>query len=277
MPNPATVPIWQVDAFTDRPFAGNPAAVCVLPDEPSDAWMQAVAAEMNLSETAFLVGGDDRWSLRWFTPGVEVDLCGHATLASAHILWTTGRTDAGTLAFETRSGLLTARRDGPDIVLDFPATPPEQAPAPDRLAEALGLGGFLWTGRTRFDLFVVVDAEATVRELAPRLGALIDVHARGVIVTAVADAGSPADFVSRFFAPAVGVDEDPVTGSAHCALAPYWRERLGRDTLVGAQLSRRGGLVRTTVRGDRVELAGQAVTVLEGALTPSVHAVYAEG
>lgn len=258
-------PIVQVDAFTDRPFAGNPAAVCILQGPREESWMRDVAAEMNLSETAFLHRLDDGWSLRWFTPAVEVDLCGHATLASAHVLWQDGLLPPDVPArFHTRSGLLTAARQGSWISMDFPAKPEQQAPAPDGLEQALGVRP-VYTGRSAFDWLVEVESEAVVRALTPDMGLLARVDARGVIATARADGGE-YDFVSRFFAPRVGVPEDPVTGSAHCVLAPFWAGRLGRDELTGFQASRRGGIVKVRMAGDRVMLGGQAVTVMRGEL-----------
>lgn len=255
----------QVDAFTDRPFTGNPAAVCVLDAPLSDARMQAVAAEMNASETAFLRRRDDaEWDLRWFTPTLEVDLCGHATLASAHVLWAEGHTAAPSLRFHTLGGRLGAEREDGWIRLDFPAEPAEPAEAPDGLIEALGIAP-RFVGRNRMDYLVEAGSEAEIRALAPGYDRLRRVPARGVMVTAPAT-GTGADFVSRWFGPQSGVDEDPVTGSAHCALAPYWAARLGRDSLVGFQVSPRGGTVRVRLRGNRVELAGQAVTVLRGTL-----------
>lgn len=259
-------PLYQVDAFTARPFAGNPAAVCLL-DAPRDAsWMQHVAAEMNLAETAFLMrsaaGG---WDLRWFTPTVEVDLCGHATLASAHVLWEVGELPTReTARFHTRSGLLTADRRGDLIELDFPAEPAVPTPPPGGLAEALGAEP-LWVGQNRMDLLVELPSEAAVRALAPDLRQLAAFPVRGVIATARAEGGR-FDFVSRFFAPRSGVDEDPVTGSAHCCLGPFWRERLGKDELLAYQASPRGGEVRVRVAGERVKLGGHAVTVLRGEL-----------
>jgi len=260
-----SLPIVQVDAFTDRPFAGNPAAVCLLP-APADAhWMQDVAREMNLSETAFLVPQRDGFDLRWFTPAIEVDLCGHATLASAHVLWDEGHLAAGTQArFHTRSGLLTADRRGDWIEMDFPATPAEPATAPAGLTAAIGVTP-RFVGRSRFDYLLEVDGEEIVRGCKPDFGALARVDARGVIVTSRAAAAS-YDFVSRFFAPRAGVNEDPVTGSAHCALAPHWTAQLGRPELVGYQASARGGTVRVRLQGDRVIIGGQAVTVLRGEL-----------
>ncbi len=261
----ARQPITQVDAFTDRPFGGNPAAVCVLPAERDATWMQLVAREMNLAETAFLVRRPDGYDLRWFTPAVEVDLCGHATLASAHVLWEDGHLPAdATLQFHTRSGLLTAvRRDGL-IWLDFPSTPAVESPAPAELERALGVP-LRFAGRTPFDYLVEVDSEDTVRRLEPDLTLLGRLTVRGVIVTAASSSGDH-DFVSRFFAPAAGVPEDPVTGSAHCALTPFWSARLGRTALRGYQASKRGGLVRVELAGDRVRLGGIAVTVLRGEL-----------
>lgn len=258
------IPFVQVDAFTDRPFAGNPAAVCFL-DTPADAaWMQAVAAEMNLAETAFVAPRADetRYGLRWFTPTVEVDLCGHATLATAHALWSEGRADPeSVLTFDTRSGELTARRAGEMIRLDFPAAPAAACAPPPGLLDALGVEA-TFVGRNRFDYLVAVDAEDDVRSLEPDLRALASISTRGVMVTARSH--GEYDFVSRFFAPGAGIDEDPVTGSAHCCLGPYWAEVTGKSELVGYQASARGGIVRVTVADDRVLLDGAAVTVLRG-------------
>ncbi len=261
------LPFYQVDAFAERPFGGNPAAVVLL-DAPAEAdWMQAVGAEMNLAETAFVAPGHDgAFGLRWFTPAVEVDLCGHATLAAAHALYESGRLGPQTPArFDTASGRLTVHRTPDALAMDFPATPPAQAEPPAGLAEALGTWP-RWTGRTRFDLFAVLDDEAAVRSLQPDLAAIARLDGRGLIVTARADAGAGHDFVSRFFAPQSGVPEDPVTGSAHCALAPYWAGRLGRSELVGYQASVRGGRVGVRVDGDRVGLSGRAITVVRGEL-----------
>jgi PhzF family phenazine biosynthesis protein len=260
--------ILQVDAFTDRPFAGNPAAVCILDGPVPDAWMADVAREMNLSETAFLLGPDEAgaWSLRWFTPVVEVDLCGHATLAAAHALREEGLAGAAPLRFRTRSGLLTARREDGTIVLDFPAEPAAAAEPPAPLLPALGLGDVVATARNRFDWLVELGDAQSVRALRPDFGRLADVEMRGVVVTAPAGDGVH-DFVSRWFGPRVGVDEDPVTGSAHCCLAPWWAARLGRDALLGYQASARGGTVGVRVLGERVELTGRAVTILRGELS----------
>jgi len=261
--------ITQVDAFTDRRFSGNPAAVCVLHEPRDPGWMQDVAAEMNLAETASLHPENEGYRLRWFTPTVEMPLCGHATLASAHVLWEERRLPAGRQArFHTQSGLLTADRRGDWIELDFPATPPAPAPAPPELAAALG-GNVAprWVGRSKFDYLVEVDSEATVRALTPDLTALQKIETRGMIVTSRATT-SGYDFVSRFFAPRAGVPEDPVTGSAHCALTPFWSERLQRTEMTAYQASPRGGVIRVRLAGDRVMLAGQAVTVLRGELLP---------
>ena len=260
-----TLPIVQVDAFTSEPFLGNPAAVCVLPEDRDASWMQKVAREMNLSETAFLRERPDGFGLRWFTPAVEVDLCGHATLASAHVLWETGRLAPPEMArFHTRSGLLTAVRRGDWIELDFPSTPNEPAEAPPGLVEALGATP-RYVGRNRFDYLVELEGEDAVRNLRPDFTRLAAVAARGIIVTS-RSATPDRDFVSRFFAPAVGVNEDPVTGSAHCALTPFWSQRLKKDKLVAHQISQRGGVLKVQLDGARVHLGGQAVTVLRGEL-----------
>ena len=261
-----SIPIFQVDAFTAEPFAGNPAAVCLL-REPADAvWMQHVASEMNLSETAFLAPHEDGFNLRWFTPAAEVDLCGHATLASAHILWERRVLPmTATARFFTRSGTLTATTDGEWIELDFPATPALAAPAPEGLAEALGVAP-TYIGKTRFDYLVEVASEEIVRSVRPDFARLRTLPVRGVMVTSRATEAGVA-FVSRFFAPAVGIDEDPVTGSAHCALVPYWSHALGKTEFTARQLSARGGWLRLALRGDRVRLGGQAVTVFSGELS----------
>ena len=265
-----TLTITQVDAFTSEPFGGNPAAVCLLPAPAHAEWMQRVAREMNLSETAFLFRREaGEFDLRWFTPRVEVDLCGHATLASAHVLWEEGHLPPDVPAvFHTRSGRLSAElRDG-WIAMDFPVEPPDPAPAPDELAAALG-AKLTYVGRNRFDYLIEVDSQATVERLAPDFAALKRLKARGIIVTARADAEG-VDFVSRFFAPGTGIDEDPVTGSAHCCLGPYWQQRLGRDAFTARQVSERGGLIKVVVHRDRVLLVGQAVTVFRGELLAGV-------
>lgn len=260
--------IHQVDAFTTQPFSGNPAAVCVLTAPASEAWMQAVASEMNLSETAFLHPIDDGYHLRWFTPAAEVDLCGHATLASAHVLWKTGALAPEYEArFQTRSGLLTARRQGDLIELNFPNTPATPVNAPDGMLIALGLteNDAAYAGKNRFDYIVEVRESAIVRGLTPDFAALSAIGARGVMVTSAAD-DERYDFISRYFAPAFGINEDPVTGSTHCCLGPYWAERLDKTTLRAFQASARGGEMQVAVDGDRVRLAGAAVTVLRGEL-----------
>jgi len=257
--------IYQIDAFTDRPFSGNPAGVCIV-DEPQDAgWMQNVAREMNLSETAFLHKQAEGYNLRWFTPAVEIELCGHATLASAHVLWEAGFLEPGEQAsFHTLSGLLTGNRKGDWIEMNFPAKPDEPAIAPPGLLEALGVH-VKYVGKSHFDYLVEVESEEIVRNIKPEFSLLMSVAARGVIVTSLA-VSKEYDFVSRFFAPQVGVNEDPVTGSAHCCLSPFWSKRLGKDELVGYQASARGGVVRVRLNRDRVILGGQAVTVLRGEL-----------
>lgn len=257
--------LLQIDAFTDRPFAGNPAAVCLLPAPAETGWMAGVAGEMNLSETAFLVRREDGYDLRWFTPAVEVDLCGHATLASAHALWEIGEVPADRpIRFHSRSGLLTAERRDGLIWLNFPARRMTAAPPPAGLPEALG-ASFGWCGRDDADYLVALESEDAVRSMRPDVAALRSLGLRGVIVTA--RASSPTyDFVSRFFAPGAGIDEDPVTGSAHCALATFWAERLGKDAFLAYQASARGGEVRVRLAGDRVLLGGTAITVLRGEL-----------
>ena len=262
----ARVPCIQVDAFTNTPFKGNPAAVCLLEGAYDDAWMQAVAAEMNLSETAFIHRrDDDGFDLRWFTPAIEVDLCGHATLASAHVLWEEGIVEGGdAIRFHTRSGTLVCARNEDLIELDFPSTPPTETDLPVELFTALGIEA-AWQGRSCFDALVLVESEEVLRSLEPDFQRLRSIPVRGIIVTSVADAPD-IDFVSRFFGPAAGIDEDPVTGSAHCCLAPFWSERLDKLEMSAYQASPRGGLVRVRVDGDRVILGGHAVTVLRGEL-----------
>jgi PhzF family phenazine biosynthesis protein len=258
--------IVQVDAFTPTPFGGNPAAVCVLKEAPPEQWMRDVAREMNLSETAFLTPENGGYRLRWLTPAVEVDLCGHATLASAHVLWQDGHLPEAIQArFYTRSGLLTADRRGEWIEMDFPAKLAAAAEAPPELLPALGISAAPFVGRNAFDYFVEVDSEATLRGLSPDHSKLRKLPVRGVIVTSRGETKG-FDFVSRFFAPGSGIDEDPVTGSAHTALAPYWAAKLGKPEMVGFQASARGGVVKVRVNGDRVFLGGQAVTVMTGEL-----------
>ncbi|MFO0879406.1 MAG: PhzF family phenazine biosynthesis protein [Gemmataceae bacterium] len=254
-----------IDAFTERPFAGNPAAVVLLSRWPRDGWLGQVAAEMNLSETAFLVPSATGYDLRWFTPTVEVDLCGHATLASTRALLELGQVaPGGEVRFATRSGTLTARVTATEIELNFPVKREQPAEPPAGLIEALGLVP-RYVGRNAFDYLVEAESEAVVRSLTPDFGRLSAVACRGIIVTARSD--DPAyDFVSRFFAPAAGVNEDPVTGSAHCALAAFWAPRLGKTQFRAYQASRRGGVLRVELAGERVLLGGQAVIVARGEL-----------
>ncbi len=261
-----------VDAFTDRPFSGNPAAVMILDDERPNKWLQAVAAEMNLAETAFLRAVEPGvWDLRWFTPTTEVELCGHATLASAHVLWGDGHDDSATLRFRTLSGELLASRSEGWIWLDFPRLEPRAVIEPYGLSETLGGGVEIGAvvaggadGDRSSDLLVELGSAEAVRDLTPDLGAIARLPFRGLIVTAPGEDG--IDFVSRFFAPAYGIPEDPVTGSAHCLLAPFWGKRLGRDRMVARQVSRRGGDVIVELRGDRVLIGGQAATVTRAEL-----------
>ncbi|HOW84956.1 MAG TPA: PhzF family phenazine biosynthesis protein [Candidatus Aminicenantes bacterium] len=259
------VPIYQVDSFTEEPFKGNPAGVCLLREPADPAWMQGVAAEMNVAETAFPLAEGDGFRLRWFTPKTEVRLCGHATLAAAHILWESGVLAPGREArFQTLSGLLTARRDGDLVELDFPARPPlPRAPEwIDAVAGALGLKPAAVVMSAEDVLFEAADEEA-VRAVEPDFAVLRTLPARGVIVTSRA-AGKGCDFVSRFFAPAVGIDEDPVTGSSHTVLVPYWAAKLGKTSFTARQLSARGGVLHLRLDGERVKIAGRAVTVIRG-------------
>lgn len=263
-----THPLYLVDAFASQAFAGNPAAVCVLGQFPGDAWMQSVAAEINQSETAFLCPrADGDWDLRWFTPLVEVDLCGHATLASAHVLWQERGGAADRLRFHTRSGVLVAKRDSEDVCLDFPQDIPTPVSAEPTLQQALqnALGASviaLFKGRD--DYLVLLEDEQKVASLVPDMSALKQIECRGVIVTAPST--DKHDFVSRFFGPRCGIEEDPATGSAHCTLAGYWAEQLNKDDLLALQLSRRGAEMAVSRRGERVELRGKAVITLKGAL-----------
>lgn len=258
--------LYQIDAFTPVAFRGNPAAVCLMEQPHPDEWMQAVAQEMNLSETAFLLPEGDGWRLRWFTPRNEVRLCGHATLASAHALWESGQLARGAQArFYTQSGLLTADAKDGWIELDFPARFAEPTEPPAGLIEALGLPTPLYVARWRDNYFLEIASEAELRALQPDFAALYGLPPRGVGVTCRSQ--SPEfDFVSRYFAPKMGVNEDPVTGSVHCALTPYWSQKLGRTSFTAYQASARGGVLRLRLEGERVILAGQAVTVLKGVL-----------
>jgi PhzF family phenazine biosynthesis protein len=258
--------LFQIDAFADAPFTGNPAAVCLLDGASVDGtWMQNVAAEMNLSETAFVRRQGSDWSLRWFSPAIEIALCGHATLATAHALLEEGLLAAGgTANFHTMSGVLTAKQDGELIELDFPATVAEPSAPPDGLIEGLGTQP-VRVSLNKFDYLVEMANEDDVRSLTPDFAMLRRIAVRGVIVTS--RASTPGfDFVSRFFAPGSGIDEDPVTGSAHCSLAPYWAPRLRKTEFMAYQASPRGGVLRVRLAGDRVRLAGRAITVLRGEL-----------
>lgn len=270
------LPLWQVDAFTDEPFAGNSAAVCLMDGFPDSDWMQQLAMEMNLSETAFVVPGDTPQSfhLRWFTPKVEVDLCGHATLATAHILFEQKRISTEqSVRFETRSGTLSCESHNGMIRMDFPATPPKEVvdPTLQQKLESLLNARACYIGRSREDILVVLDDPAKVFDLEPDFDALAKIETRGLIVSACSDQTSE-DFISRFFAPRFGINEDPVTGSAHCCLAPYWSAKLGRQCLVGRQVSRRSGVVHTQMQSDssgddRVLLSGNATTVFAAQLS----------
>jgi PhzF family phenazine biosynthesis protein len=261
-----SVRLYHVDAFSDRRFAGNPAAVCLLPKPAEERWMQSVGTEMNLSETAFLCPEEGGFRLRWFTPKVEVSLCGHATLASAHVLWEEGMVPAAKdIVFHTKSGKLTARRKGGLIELDFPARKAAPSKPPKGLLEALGVRAKSF-GRSLEDYLVEVGSEEELRRMEPDFGLLAKVDTRGTMVTCLSRS-KEYDFVSRFFAPAVGVFEDPVTGSAHCCLGPFWGERLGKTEMIGYQASARGGVVWVRLNGRRVILGGKAVTVLAGELS----------
>jgi len=260
------IPFYLVDAFAERPFTGNPAGVCFPDSAESTSWLQQVAAEINQAETAFLLPRPDGdWDLRWFTPTVEVDLCGHATLASAHVLWKTERTPANLpIAFHTRSGVLTCSRTGSRIEMDFPAEPAKRSK--DSVVKALGLRQPpVFVGRNRMDLLVVLETAEQVRAIVPDATRIDQIQARGVIVTAPSEQAE-FDFISRFFAPQFGILEDPVTGSAHCCLGPYWESVLGKDELVGYQASKRGGVVSVRCQNNRVHLGGSAILVLEGRL-----------
>ncbi len=259
-------PLYQVDAFTDKPFAGNPAAVCLLDRDADEAWMQNVAMEMNLSETAFVVPRDDGFDLRWFTPNIEVDLCGHATLAAAHILYEQHKLATDQPArFHTRSGQLIATRNDDIISLDFPAEIAEPCEPPPMLIDGLGLTP-TWVGQNRMDYLVEVASPDVLRQLKPDFPLIAELAARGLIVTAASD-DPEFDFMSRYFAPAFGIDEDPATGSTHCCLGPYWQRQLNKTEFVARQVSKRGGTIHVSVHENRIHLAGHAVTTLTGQLT----------
>ncbi|MEL7315132.1 MAG: PhzF family phenazine biosynthesis protein [Cyanobacteria bacterium J06559_3] len=266
----APVNILQIDAFTDRPFGGNPAAVCILPSAADEGWMQFVAAEMNLSETAFLYPIEDGYHLRWFTPEAEVDLCGHATLASAHALWRQGYLAPTQEArFQTRSGLLTATQTDGWITLNFPGHPVQPVAATSELLKSLRGLQPAYVGRNGdtpgSNFLVEVESEAYVRSLQPDFPIMKTLPVMGVIVTAPSD-DPTFDFVSRYFVPSVGIDEDPVTGYAHCSLAPYWQSKLGKSSFLAKQISARGGILKVQCEGDRVLISGQAVTVMQGTI-----------
>jgi PhzF family phenazine biosynthesis protein len=257
------IKIYQVDAFTEKAFKGNPAGVCILEKEMPDEWMQGIAKEMNLSETAFIKKDGEIYSLRWFTPKVEVDLCGHATLATAHILYQYKYLPVSAVAqFKTKSGLLKAKNDGVWIELDFPQTPVSDTEIPKGLEEILG-AKISYMGKSIFDYFAVLENDNIVKNLMPDYNALTKFDMRGIIVTA---SGTSFDFVSRFFAPQSGIIEDPVTGSAHSALYPYWSDKLGKKQMLAYQASERGGIIKLNSDGDRVLISGQAVTIFEGSL-----------
>lgn len=261
-------PLYIVDAFAAKPFSGNPAAVCLLDRERDDAWLQALAMEMNLSETAYpLPRGDGGWGLRWFTPVSEVELCGHATLATAHILWETGRIkpDEPAVFWTRRCGKLTCRQARGRIEMDFPAEPPVEAAPPKELLEGLGVSRPLFVGRNRMDWMIQLESEEAVRRVNPDQATLAKVKTRGILITA--KSSGEYDFVSRAFFPLLGVPEDPVCGSAHCCLGPFWGDRLGKDELAGHQVSKRGGVVYVKCAGERVTLSGKAVTVVRGEVT----------
>lgn len=258
-----TAKIYQVDAFTDRPFKGNPAAVCLLQEPADEQWMQNMAVEMNLSETAFVVRQGNEFDLRWFTPTIEVDLCGHATLATAHVLFESGVLAADQEAvFHTRSGALTAKRTDDGIELNFPSDEVSDIEPPPGLSEALGLEP-IYVGTGRWCLLVEADSEEAVRNAKPDFR-LVAAMPNGCVCITARAAMPEFDFVSRLFAPGAGIDEDPVTGSAHCMLGPFWRDRLGKSEFRAYQASARGGVVKVRVNGDRVHLRGQAVTIFSG-------------
>ncbi len=255
--------LYTVDAFTDKPFAGNPAAVCILEKELAETQMKKIAFEMNLSETAFVRKTGVVYSLRWFTPDSEVDLCGHATLATSHILWQTGLHDKSeTISYETRSGILKARQVNGKIELDFPIDKEHPIDIPGVLVETLGAKP-VYLGMTKWSYLAEMDSEEKVRNINPDFEKMESLEAWGVMITA-RSASKDIDFVSRFFAPRKGVQEDPVTGSAHCALGPYWAKKLGKNKLKAYQASERGGYLDVNVEGERVKLLGSAVTVIEG-------------
>lgn len=257
--------IYQVDAFTEQPYKGNPAAVCILDKLQEVSWLTDVAGEMSLSETAFLFKQKDEYNLRWFTPTSEIDLCGHATLASAHVLWETKKIDKKQdIKFNTKSGLLIAKNKDPWIELDFPIEAPKKEFAPQILLNALDVEP-IYVGKNRFDYIIEVKSKEIIKNLDPNFRLLKEVEARGVIVTSRTQFNR-YDFISRFFAPSIGIDEDPVTGSAHCCLAPYWADKLNKNEFLSYQASKRGGSLKIRLDDERVYLSGKAVTVLKGEL-----------
>lgn len=257
--------IYQVDAFTEQPYKGNPAAVCLLSDPKSDEWMKDVAAEMSLPETAFILEETSGFNLRWFTPTSEVDLCGHATLASSHILWEIDKVNKDNkIEFNTKSGILTARKKGKWIELDFPKEIEKRVEPPKKLIEALNIDP-VYVGKNRLDYLIEVKSEKIVKQIEPDYKLLKQVDTRGVIVTS-RSGSNKYDFISRFFAPAIGIDEDPVTGSAHCCLGPYWQNKLNKKSFIAYQASKRGGTIKIKVGENRVFLNGKALTVLTGEL-----------
>ena len=257
--------LFYVDAFTDQPFSGNPAAVCVLEKPLDEKRMQQIASEVNLSETAFILAKNDGYNLRWFTPAVEIDLCGHATLASAHILWEQKHLSQDqSVVFHTKSGILICKKSGEFIVMDFPIESAVECSPPEGLAKALKVKP-IYVGKNRMDYLVEVESEEIVRNLEPDLMKLSKIPCRGFMVTARSK-NPKYDFVSRVFGPAVGISEDPVTGSAHCCLGPYWKDKLGKNPLNAYQASKRGGEMKVDVQENRVLLQGKAVTVMKAEL-----------
>jgi PhzF family phenazine biosynthesis protein len=258
--------IFTVDAFANKPFSGNPAAVCMLDENKDDGWLLSVAAEMNLSETAFLHKAESGYNLRWFTPEVEVDLCGHATLASAHILWETGEIKFNDeVIFHTKSGVLKAYKYDNEIMLDFPSIPVTESKIFDEIKNALKIKDVKYSGMSRHHYLIELNSEKEIKELKPDFDQLSRLPLFATIVTAISE-NKNYDFVSRFFAPSKGIKEDPVTGSAHCVLGPYWSKRLNRNEMKAFQASKRGGFLKVRVEDQRVMLIGQALTVLKGEL-----------
>lgn len=255
------IPLYQIDAFANRVFEGNPAAICPLDAWLDDSILQSIAEENNLSETAYFVPSEQGFHIRWFTPTSEVDLCGHATLATAYVIFNILCYSKNTITFESKSGNLIVSRKGDLIIMDFPAKPPEQCPIPDALIE--GLGKKPTAVLSSDDYVAVFETEEDILSISPAFNKLNELELRGIAVTAP---GSETDFVSRFFAPKYGINEDPVTGSAHCELAPYWSKRLKKSRLHAKQLSKRGGEIYCEVNGDRVSLSGRAVQFMKGEL-----------